>query len=212
MIPADIDNFVVYNITDFYNPGSICIMDQVSFFPKEVSNCTMLKGMIFENYGRIMKIESFPGYNLEYLTINRSKIGNISALAKSKSLTRLRLDYNNITDTYALAKIKSLTYLSLDYNNITDISAFSKCASLEVLSLQNNKIEDISALSKCTALTKLYLQHNRIVDASPLEKCTKLQILNLAHNRIKYIPILSELELFYCEMQEDIIGFQKGKI
>ena len=144
MILADIDNFIVYDIINFYNPGSICIINPIRFFPKEISNCTMLKGMIFESYREIIQTESLPGYNLEYLTICRSKIVDISALAKSKSLT----------------------LLILNDNNITDISVLSKCVSLETRSLKNNKIEDTSALSKCTALTHLYLEYNKIVDIS----------------------------------------------
>ena len=55
MIPVDIDNFIVTKITNFCYDTKYIYIKNVSFLPKEISNCTKLTNCCIVN-NRILDI------------------------------------------------------------------------------------------------------------------------------------------------------------
>ena len=129
MIPADIDNFIVYRIYPNNSYGSRIIIKDSSHIiikglfrkiPKEIGNCSYLTHI--------------------YLSNNR--IVDISTLSNCSSLKYLDLASNKIVDISALSNCFSLEYLFLDNNKILDVSALYNCSSITYLYLNNNKIKN----------------------------------------------------------------------
>ncbi|MEG3987624.1 leucine-rich repeat domain-containing protein, partial [Microcoleus sp. S28C3] len=84
-------------------------------------------------------------------------------------------------------QLSSLTKLKLDKNQIRDIKPLASLTHLDWLSLDNNQISDIKPLASLTKLNYLALTHNQIKDIKPLASLTKLNYLALTHNQIKDI-------------------------
>ena len=117
MIPVDIDNFMIYNLSTYNGDYCVYVRD-INIIPKEISNCI----------------------KLTHLSIANSKIVDISALSNCTELTVLNLARNKIVDISALSNCTKLTTLVLNNNKIIDISILSKCILIKQLFVMENCI------------------------------------------------------------------------
>ena len=124
MIPADIDNFIVYMISQNYIDGSILINNfSIKYIPKEISNCTKL-ARIYICTGKIVDITALSNcISLKVIFIENNRIRDISALSKCIMLKKLYLTNNKIIDVSALSKLPKLTKVDLMFNKIKNKSS-----------------------------------------------------------------------------------------
>jgi Leucine-rich repeat (LRR) protein len=153
--------------------------------------------------------------NLKELTINYTKVSDISCIKILKKLTKLELSANNISDISVLENLKELQYLkiyekelsninsiahlkklkelSITFVGIADIDSLSNLLRLNTLHLSGNNIRDITPLSNLSNLKELSLNDNMIIDITPLLSLKKLQALYLNNNKIENISPLEDL-------------------
>ena len=98
-----------------------------------------------------------------------------SLSAETKHTVEVLLKKAGTTECEAAARqLSSLTKLKLDKNQIRDIKPLASLTHLNWLSLDNNQISDIKPLASLTNLNWLALSNNQISDIKPLASLTKL--------------------------------------
>jgi internalin A len=165
------------------------------------------------------------------LSLSKSKITDISVLAKCGNLQRLDLSYFEIKDLNPLSGLIKLDYVKIYKNKVHDISGLSKIKSLKnltiyssenflaphsqftgltnlySLSLNIGKINDLSIFSKITDLDSLTIEKANISDLSKLSKQSQLKNLSLPNNDITDISPLNDLKnLQYLVLSGNKIG------
>ena len=140
--------------------------------------------------------------NLEFLSIVRSEVSDLTPLAGLENLQVLKLNYNRITDISPLSGLVNLQELGLQNNQIVDISPLAGLIGLRDLRLKSNEVVDISPLSGLVNLRYLELQDNQISDITPLQGLVNLEGLSLAGNQISDISPLQGL----VNLKELILG------
>ena len=108
--------------------------------------------------------------NLSHISIDNSKITDISPISELNNLQALQI-YNNpsINNFYLLGNVKQLLSLELKNDGITDISFISGLNKISYLDLSDNYINDISPIVSIDKLYTLRLNNNNISDVSILK-------------------------------------------
>ncbi len=133
--------------------------------------------------------------NLEYVSLQKREISDISPLKDLHALKYLSLSYNkNITDISPLANLHSLEYLGLHNNDVSDLSPIAGLTNLKFLYLNSNEIADLSPLANLVHLESLFLENNDITDLSALAGLTKLQKIDVEGNEITDISVLANMK------------------
>ncbi|MBC2288865.1 InlB B-repeat-containing protein [Listeria farberi] len=76
-----------------------------------------------------------------------NEVSDLSPIANSSKLWRLRIPGNQISDISALRNLSTLRDLNLSSNLISDISALENLREIDELYLNNNQISDLSPIS-----------------------------------------------------------------
>lgn len=111
----------------------------------------------------LRNVFSMRGLDLNTLTLQNNKIGNIFVVKGMKNLERLDLDSNEIKDiSKALENKTKLKTLYLRDNPIENIDIIGSLKGLEALHLRNTKIKNIDALNNLPELRRLYIDENNL--------------------------------------------------
>jgi len=152
------------------------------------------------------------------ILLQMNQLNTTSFIKPLINLRELYLAQNKIArlDPTAFQNLEELRILHADVNLIEKIEGLEKCRKLEVLKLDSNRIKQIEGLSKCTQLKYLNLYRNQITELNGLENLVFLQHLDLGRNKIQNIaylldkiPMISELLLYYNEIEQFPAGFSK---
>ena len=144
--------------------------------------------------------------SLQWLTLYRNRITDITPLAQLKNLETLNLGYNQITDITPLTHLTNLERLGLELNHIADLTSLASLNNLESLDLYHNELVDITPLTQLKNLNALDLSWNQITDITPLIHLTNLNTLSLSNNQITditpliHLTNLTELSIVHNEL------------
>lgn len=141
--------------------------------------------------------EEFPLEDLRYFTGLRTlalDVCNITDLSPLQDLPleRLSLRKSNITDISALAGISGLRVLRLTDNPLVDISATAELTALEELDISNTSVSDISMLSG-SALRTLSCPYTGVADYGCLTSMPELTGLRVSHATEEDIALFNTL-------------------
>ncbi len=125
--------------------------------------------------------------NLEYLSISRCGLNDISALANLTKLHSIYCVRNKITDISFIDSLHQLKTFIADDNLIASLDIYSTNINLKTLSLRNNKITNIHNIINFPNLTFLSLDKNAIIDIEPISQLHQLKHLQLKNNLINNI-------------------------
>ena len=108
--------------------------------------------------------------NLTQLEIYGSHITDLSPIRECVGLTRLGIAWNKtkLKDISAVAKLINLEYLDMSANYIKSIEHLGNLKNLVVLKLELNIISDLSSLSMLPNLVYLDVRRNPVIDVSPV--------------------------------------------
>ena len=126
----------------------------------DVTGCTSLNKIYFEgNFMTSSDLNNMveqlgEGHNLQYLSLNKNSISNISSVSKLRNLTYLSLNNNNLSSLDGIQNLPNLVEIGLKYNNLSN-------KDLDTLVDLHNKYNKI---------LRIYLYGNNITDYSPIEK------------------------------------------
>ena len=132
-------------------------------------------------------------FGLRWLNLYENEIVDVGPLAALTGMNHLGLGANRIVDVAPLAALTGLGRLDLHRNQIVDVSPLAALTGMKDLGLGANRIVDVTPLASLTRLEKLGLGGNQIVDLSPLAALTGLGSLNLYQNRIVDVTPLATL-------------------
>ena len=104
--------------------------------------------------------------------------------SKSKALTILRLDNNQLTTPPNLQGLAALTILRLDNNQLTTPPNLQGLAALTILLLHSNQLTTPPNLQGLAALTQLHLQYNQLTTPPNLQGLAALTHLYLYNNQL----------------------------
>lgn len=173
------------------NDPEITSLDGLQQFPNLKSLKISLNGSKIDDLSPIRNLTK-----LEILSIPYSNISQIGFLARMERLRSLDLKGNKVTDLELIFTLKNLEMLSLEYQGpdyITNIAPLGELIKLRVLNLQGNKISDISALSNLVNLTYLNFTDNRVSDLSPLKDLKNLTAINFSINMVSSLEPLKDM-------------------
>jgi len=117
----------------------------LSYLPKDVLKIKGL-GLADMQLSNIEFLNKFV--NLEYLSINKNKIRDLSPLIYCKKLKIIYGQDNLITSINPLKSLDNLKIINFSNNSIRSIKALENISSLEKIDISNNKIIDKSLLDK----------------------------------------------------------------
>jgi alpha-tubulin suppressor-like RCC1 family protein len=134
--------------------------------------------------------------NLTNLTVNSTRIRDITPIASLAGLNYLNLADNNLefVSLEPLGHLTELEELDLSNTGVHDGSGLSALANLEKLTdlyLDDNLLETIPTLPQ--SLTELQVNNNRLKDISSLASLTNLEYLSLGSNELESIGALENL-------------------
>ncbi len=132
--------------------------------------------------------------NLEYLSLGKNQISDISPLADLHTLKNLHLQDNQLSDITPLEKLVNVYDLSLSNNQVSDISPLEGMAALKYLNLCENQITDISPLAELSNLHSIFIRNNEISEIPPLPGLTGLINIYLHDNQVNDISSLAKLD------------------
>ena len=129
-------------------------------------------------------------------------IESLKGLEYAINLEFLSIGRSEVSDLTPLAGLKNLTGLKLFANRITDITPLTGLINLEVLELQANQIENISPLAGLVNLKELNLGENPITDFTPIYEL-KIETLRLGGIPIdpEVLQILNPVDLGVCDVE-----------
>lgn len=161
---------------------------------KGLENCQNLE-KISLNFSRVTDISPLAILSkLKRLEISQTWIlCDISPLANLTTLTYLNIDGNKVSDLSPLAKLTNLTYLNALYNPIEDVSVLANLINLQELWLNRLSLKNVSFLSNLPKLTSLWIAGCGLNDISIIKNCKNLKELDLDDNEIADISVLKEL-------------------
>ncbi len=175
------------------NDPEITSLDGLQQFPNLKSLKISLNGSKIEDLSPIRNLTK-----LEVLSIPYSNISEIGFLAKMQKLRSLDLKGNKVTNLEFIYTLQNLEVLSLEYQGpdyINDITYLGTLYKLRVLSLQGNKITNILALSNLKNLTYLNISDNRISDLTPLQELENITAINFNINMISSLEPLRNMKV-----------------
>lgn len=194
-IDLEFKSYLLDEGIDINNDGEISKDEAQKVTRLSISN--MAKRYHYSNKKevRITGIEYFT--ELEYLTLKKNMIIDISPLRNLSKLKELNLEGNSIEDISALSNLINLEMLNVNGNNISDVSALSYCNKLKKLVLgyliSGNPIENIEPICNINSITNLYLSNLRLENIENITNLNNLEVLYLDNNSIEDIAPLKSL-------------------
>ncbi|MEJ5922278.1 leucine-rich repeat domain-containing protein, partial [Bifidobacterium thermophilum] len=162
---------------------------------KDVNNTTRL---FTESYLRpsssIVSLQGLQVFtNLQWLNLDKTKVSDLSPLAKLTKLGDLWLSGTQVSDVSPLAKLANLQYLHLSGTQVSNVSPLAKLAKLDYLDLSNTQVSNVSPLAKLTNLKSLNLNGTQVSDVSSLAGLAKLGVLRLGDTKVSDVSPLAKL-------------------
>ncbi len=109
------------------------------------------------------------------------------------SLSRLKLENNQLTSLPDLSPLSSLTQLYCHNNQLTSLPGLSSLSSLAVLYCSNNPLASLPDLSQLSNLASLWCNNTQLTSLPDLSSLSNLQTLYCAFNQLSSFPDLSSL-------------------
>lgn len=161
-------------------PGYIVLLDDLSAFTG-LTDLSLEDEQSISDLTPLSKLENLRRLTLNGCNIDDNKLAKLGSL---KNLNYLSLERNNISNLSNLKPLVQLHTLSVSNNRLSDISPVSSLTALETLNISKNGIENLSSLQSLAALKELNASENAISDLSQIANMKALRILNVSSNRI----------------------------
>ena len=151
-----------------------------------------LSGEAFADLDRIPpEVAGIAG--LVKLTMNGTKISDLSPLRGLTTLNILLLDRTAVSDLSPLRDLIALHTLWLDKTDVSDLSPLRDLTALNDLTLTNTKVSQLNALRGLTGLTRLWLSWTKVSNIDALRGMTELDTLTLDGTKVSDLRPIAHL-------------------
>ena len=124
----------------------------------------------------------------------RSRITDLTPLARLTGLTSLDLGSTQVSDLTPLARLTALTTLNVNGTQVSDLTPLAGLTNLTRLELSGTQVSDLTPLAGLSALQSLDLGWCRRLSAlTPLARLTGLTTLNLSGTQVSDLTTLAGL-------------------
>lgn len=122
--------------------------------------------------------------HLRKLTVNDTKITNLTPLKGLLYLTELDLSRNPITDLSSLQSLRSLEFIYLNNTPISNLEWLLGMPQVKILDISSTEIRSLKELSYVSNLQKLIAYGTKIYNIKPLEDLPDLILLKIYNSNV----------------------------
>lgn len=113
------------------------------------------------------------------LGLSNMKLSNIEFLNKFVNLEYLSINKNEIRDLTPIIYCEKLKIIYGQDNLISSITPLKDLSNLKIINFSNNSIQSIDVLENIKSLEKIYLNSNKILDISPIYKLKNIELIQV---------------------------------
>lgn len=131
--------------------------------------------------------------DVDFLYLDGTAIADVGPLSRLRALKVLSLERTRVTDLSPLAGLTNLGFLYLDGTGVSDLSSLAALGGLELLSLENTRVGNLDPLAGLTGLQVLSLENTPVTNLRPLAGLRALKVLFLGHTAVRDLRPLAAL-------------------
>jgi hypothetical protein len=144
------------------------------------------------------------------ISLRRSMLNGIEALADYLHLQHIDLSHNLLTDLSPLGRLQHMVSINVSHNRLESVLDFRAPANLKHADFSCNQISFINDLSPHRALQSLDLSQNRISYITGISQNMMLRKLILDDNHILQITGLNSLQIQHLSLKNNRLSAVNG--